>query len=137
MPLFHWEFRIRRRLGEPNARRHHIRLSAQHVCADRARTDPKVAVRGTQAPRQRRPPPSSALANLGRDTDPAVPGMERNMTKEIVEFGGAPDRDVTLIELQRWEDDGGAALPDVTPRKKRSLQAHSPGTGRCRWHAQD
>ena len=59
------------------------------------------------------------------------------MTKEIVEIGGAPDRDVTLIELQRWEDDGGAALPDVTPRKNRSLQAHSPSTGQCRWHAQD
>jgi len=59
------------------------------------------------------------------------------MTKEIVEIGGAPDRDVTLIELQRWEDDGGAALPDVRSRKKRSVQLHCPRTERYRWHAQD
>ena len=31
-------------------------------------------------------------------------------------------RDVTPLEIQRWEDDGGAVLPDAMPRKQRSLR---------------
>jgi hypothetical protein len=59
------------------------------------------------------------------------------MTKELVHCPTAADHDVTLLEIQRWEDDGGAVAPDVTPRKNRLLQVHCPGTERYRWHAQD
>src|SRR5437016_2966407 len=80
-------------------------------------------------------PPSSALANLGRDTCPAAPGMERTMTIELVHCPALPDHDVTPIELQRWEDDGGAVAPESRPRRHRSLHAHYPSTER-RWSAQ-
>jgi len=59
------------------------------------------------------------------------------MTKEIVQIGAAPDGDLTLLEVQRWEDDGGAVAPDATPRKNRPVQVHSTSTERYRRHAQD
>jgi hypothetical protein len=59
------------------------------------------------------------------------------MTKKLVHYPAAPEHDVELTEIQRWEDDGGAVLPDVRPRKQRSAQVHYPSTERYRWHAQD
>jgi len=35
-----------------------------------------------------------------------------------------PKCGLTQIEIQRWEDDGGAALPDVTTRRR-----HEPHLG--------
>jgi hypothetical protein len=34
----------------------------------------------------------------------------------------SPHRGPTLIEIQRWEDDGGAVLPDATPRRDKAGQ---------------
>jgi hypothetical protein len=34
----------------------------------------------------------------------------------------SPHRGPTLIEIQRWEDDGGAVLPDATPRRDKADQ---------------
>lgn len=31
------------------------------------------------------------------------------------------DDDPTAIEIQRWEDDGGAVLPDATPPRTRPV----------------
>jgi hypothetical protein len=59
------------------------------------------------------------------------------MTKELVHCPAAAEHDVTLTEIQRWEDDGGAVAPDVRSRKKRSLHSHYLSTERYRWHAQD
>jgi hypothetical protein len=36
-------------------------------------------------------------------------------------------RHVTPNEIQRWEDDGGAVLPDALPRKQRSLRCITSG----------
>jgi hypothetical protein len=33
------------------------------------------------------------------------------MTKKLVHYPAAPEHEVTLTEIQRWEDDGGAVLP--------------------------
>ena len=35
--------------------------------------------------------------------------------------------DVILLEIQRWEDDGGAVFPDVTPRHRPASQHAAPG----------
>ncbi len=57
------------------------------------------------------------------------PGMERTMTLTFLKTtlidrrakasSALPDDDLTAIEIQRWEDDGGAVLPDaLSPRKR-------------------
>jgi hypothetical protein len=57
--------------------------------------------------------------------------MERMMTKELVHSPALPDP----IELQRWEDDGGAAAADPRPRKYRPPHAHHSSTERYRRYA--
>jgi len=47
--------------------------------------------------------------------------MERIMTTELVHRAALPDREVTLLEIQRWEDDGGAVLPGRKPPLRRSV----------------
>ena len=47
--------------------------------------------------------------------------MERNVRHSLFETTGS-DSDPTPLEIQRWEDDGGAVLPDVMPSRKWSLQ---------------
>jgi hypothetical protein len=41
--------------------------------------------------------------------------------KHVVRFA-PPNRGLTQIEIQRWEDDGGAVLPDATPHRDRADQ---------------
>jgi len=57
--------------------------------------------------------------------------MERNVTSFLFNMttldrlwavGSVSDRDPTPLEIQRWEDDGGAALPDAMPSRKRSMR---------------
>ena len=41
--------------------------------------------------------------------------------------------DLTAIEIQRWEDGGGAALPDATPPRKPTLHRSADrGAGKFR-----
>ena len=58
--------------------------------------------------------------------------MERNMTSPLFTTtitdrwmqaarAASADHDLTPIEIQRWEDDGGAVGPEVRPRTKPSL----------------
>jgi hypothetical protein len=48
--------------------------------------------------------------------------MERNVTNPFTEYRIEPshrpahDRGPTPLELQRWEDDGGAVFSDASPR---------------------
>ena len=58
--------------------------------------------------------------------------MERNMTTGLytttiddrlpATCSAVSGHDVTPLDIQRWEDDGGAVLPDAMPRKQRSLR---------------
>jgi hypothetical protein len=49
--------------------------------------------------------------------------MERNVTKHLIDClkhaacSASPNHGLTLIEIQRWEDDGGAILAELTPRR--------------------
>jgi len=51
--------------------------------------------------------------------------MERNMTKHTIDClkdavcSASPNHGLTLIEIQRWEDDGGAIPAGPTPRRQR------------------
>ena len=47
--------------------------------------------------------------------------MERIVTHSLFKTTGS-DRDPTPLEIQRWEDDGGAALPDAMSSRKRSMR---------------
>src|SRR5881227_955622 len=84
-----------------------------------------VKLRGSQAPRQTVRRSSSALSNLGRSACPAIPGMERNVTNPLIDRliqaarPGWHDHAPTPAEIQRWEDDGGAILPDPPRRTER------------------
>lgn len=50
--------------------------------------------------------------------------MERNVTNPFIDNltqmprRGSHSHAPTLAEIQRWEDDGGAVLPDVTTRRR-------------------
>ena len=57
--------------------------------------------------------------------------VKRNMTTHLLttaivddrmpaRCSGVPAHDVTPLEIQRWEDDGGAVFPNVTPRHRLS-----------------
>src|ERR1700686_3177910 len=79
-----------------------------------------MKVRGSQAPRQTVRRPSSALSNLGRRACPAIPGMERNVTNPFIDNlmkaarPGSHSHAPSPVEIQRWEDDGGAIFPDAS-----------------------
>ena len=54
--------------------------------------------------------------------------MERNVTKHTIDClkeavcSASPNHNLTLIELQRWEDDGGAISAGPTPRRQRCVR---------------
>jgi hypothetical protein len=56
--------------------------------------------------------------------------MERNVTIHFTNYlkhaacSASPNRGLTLIEIQRWEDDGGAALVEATPRHRAAEHHH-------------
>ena len=70
------------------------------------------------------PPPSSALLNSAAAPAPATTGVERNVTKPFIQHAehavcpASPKHGPTALDIQRWEDDGGAVFPDITPRSK-------------------
>jgi hypothetical protein len=58
---------------------------------------------------------------------PAEPEMEkRNMAKQIIDClkhaacSASPNHGLTPLEIQRWEDDGGAVLGDAAPRPEKA-----------------
>ena len=58
--------------------------------------------------------------------------MERNVTNPFTEYRTEPsrrpahDRGPTPLELQRWEDDGGAVRPESSPRRAERHQHDLP-----------
>jgi hypothetical protein len=52
--------------------------------------------------------------------------MERNMTKFCIDeskprtCSASPNHDLIPLEIQRWEDDGGAILTDISPCRQRA-----------------
>jgi hypothetical protein len=59
--------------------------------------------------------------------------MERNMTRHLIDClkqaacSASPNHGLTLIEIQRWEDDGGAIPTDAMPRRERvERHRHEP-----------
>jgi hypothetical protein len=50
--------------------------------------------------------------------------MERNVTEHIIDClkqaasSASPNHGLTALEIQRWEDDGGAVLANATPRRE-------------------
>jgi hypothetical protein len=55
--------------------------------------------------------------------------MERNVTKHTIDClkeaacSGSPNRGLTPIEIQRWEDDGGA-IPAARPTRRQRHERH-------------
>jgi hypothetical protein len=51
---------------------------------------------------------------------------KRNMAKQIIDrlkhaaCSASPNHGLTPLEIQRWEDDGGAVLGDVAPRPEKA-----------------
>jgi hypothetical protein len=58
--------------------------------------------------------------------------MERNVTNPFIErLNQVPasrphSHDPTPAEIQRWENDGGAVLPNPLPRREREHHSHEP-----------
>jgi hypothetical protein len=58
--------------------------------------------------------------------------MERNVTNLFTEYliesshRSSSDRGPSPLELQRWEDDGGAVLPDLRPSRAERLDRGWP-----------
>ena len=56
--------------------------------------------------------------------------MERNVTKHTIDrlkevvSSASPNYGLTLIEIQRWEDDGGATLAGPTKRRAQRCERH-------------
>ena len=59
--------------------------------------------------------------------------MERNVTKHLIDClkqaacSASPNRGLTPLEIQRWEDDGGAIPTDAMPGRVRAERhRHEP-----------
>jgi hypothetical protein len=52
--------------------------------------------------------------------------VKRNMTQQIIDClrhaacSASPNHGLTPLEIQRWEDDGGAILAEPPPRRARA-----------------
>jgi hypothetical protein len=92
-------------------------------------------MRGSQAPRQRQRLQVLRFSNLGHGTRPATSGVQRTMTQHIIDClkhaacSASPNHGLTPLEIQRWEDDGGAILADAPPRRERVGEHHHEPVG--------
>jgi hypothetical protein len=61
--------------------------------------------------------------------------VKRNMTRHIIDClkhaacAATPNHGLTPLEIQRWEDDGGAILADISPRRDRTGTHHHEPVG--------